>query len=191
MRPDEQQTNASWAGHLYDRCAADLLLYGRALGLGTAEAEDVLHDTFKAMLQLAEEPEEPRFYLLRSFRNRALNHRRSLWRRLKRELESISWFEPSEEPSPQERAATEALRRLPQDQREVIVLKLWHNLTFEAIGSLLEVSPNTVAGRYRYGLQKLKNWLTDPAHESLGTDREPAAWAPSPATLTDHQARPV
>jgi DNA-directed RNA polymerase specialized sigma24 family protein len=48
------------------------------------------------------------------------------------------------------------LQLLPQDQREVIVLKIWHQHTFEEIGKLIDISPNTAAGRYRYGLQKLK-----------------------------------
>lgn len=48
------------------------------------------------------------------------------------------------------------LATLPPDQREVIVLKIWHQHTFEEIGDLMDISPNTVAGRYRYGLQKLK-----------------------------------
>ena len=51
------------------------------------------------------------------------------------------------------------LAGLPQEQREVIVLKIWHEHTFEEIGELLEISPNTAAGRYRYGLQKLRTCL--------------------------------
>ena len=51
------------------------------------------------------------------------------------------------------------LAELPVEQREVIVLKIWHGCTFEEIGGLLEISPNTVAGRYRYGLQKIKTKL--------------------------------
>ena len=51
------------------------------------------------------------------------------------------------------------LAALPQDQREVIVLKIWHKHTFEEIGGLLDISPNTAAGRYRYGLQKLRMFL--------------------------------
>lgn len=52
-----------------------------------------------------------------------------------------------------------ALATLPQPQREVIVLKIWHHYTFDEIGDLLEVSPNTAAGRYRYGLEKLRTIL--------------------------------
>ena len=57
------------------------------------------------------------------------------------------------------------LTRLPAEQREVIVLKIWHEYTFEEIGELLELSPNTVAGRYRYGLQKLKACLKGATYE--------------------------
>ena len=35
------------------------------------------------------------------------------------------------------------LAELPMEQREVIVLKIWHRYTFEEIGQLLEISPNT------------------------------------------------
>lgn len=170
-----------WAARLYDECAADLVLYGRALGLGHAEAEDVLHDTFRSVLGLASPPREPRFYLIRSFRNRALNHRRGIWRRLMREVESQRWFEGDGGEAATERAAVRALQDLPADQREVIVLKLWHELTFEAIGEMLEVSPHTAAGRYRYGLQKLRHALQplSPHHEHLGRPRKHPAWIPS------------
>jgi RNA polymerase sigma-70 factor (ECF subfamily) len=52
-----------------------------------------------------------------------------------------------------------ALTTLPREQREVIVLKIWHRYTFQQISQLLELSPNTVAGRYRYGLVRLKSAL--------------------------------
>ena len=42
------------------------------------------------------------------------------------------------------------------EQREAVVLKIWNRCTFEEIGGLLDISPNTAAGRYRYGLQKIK-----------------------------------
>jgi RNA polymerase sigma-70 factor (ECF subfamily) len=160
-----------WCERVYEAKAAGLLLYGRALGLSHGEAEDVLQETFLALMQRETPPEQPEHYCLRSFRNRALNYRRGLWRRITRELESHRWFERAPEESPRERAAMRCLALLPQEQREVIVLKIWHQHTFEEIGELLEVSPNTVAGRYRYGLQKLRACLKEEAyeqHESFG-----------------------
>ncbi len=53
----------------------------------------------------------------------------------------------------------EALAQLPADQTEVVVLKTWHELTFAEIGQILDISPNTAASRYRYGLEKLRTIL--------------------------------
>ena len=145
-----------WSETLYETKAAELILYGRALGLSHAEAEDVLHETFVVLMQQAQRPSKLEHYCVRSFRNRVLNYRRSLWRRLTRELESSRWFEKSEGETAEEREAMRCLAELPIEQREVIVLKIWHRRTFEEVGELLNISPNTAAGRYRYGLQKMK-----------------------------------
>jgi RNA polymerase sigma-70 factor (ECF subfamily) len=154
-----------WCERLYDAKAAELILYGRALGLTHCEAEDVLQETFVALLKRAEPPEQPEHYCVRSYRNGALNYRRSLWRRLTRELESHRWFERSSDESPAERDAMKCLADLPVLQREVIVLKIWHQYTFEDIGDLLNVSPNTAAGRYRYGMEKLRASLKGESYE--------------------------
>ena len=71
---------------LYDAKAAQLVLYGCALGLSRTEAEDVLQETFLAVLQLEAPPERLDRYCVRVFRNRALNYRRGMLRRLVREL---------------------------------------------------------------------------------------------------------
>jgi RNA polymerase sigma-70 factor (ECF subfamily) len=163
------ESESNWCERLYDAAAAELILYGRALGLSPSEAEDVLHDTFVALMQRDEAPVQPLHYCLRAFRNRALNHRRSLWRRLAREWESLRWFERAPEETPRERAAMRCLAGLPVEQREVIVLKVWHERTFREIGELLGLSPNTVAGRYRYGLRKLQACLKGERHEYAGT----------------------
>jgi RNA polymerase sigma-70 factor (ECF subfamily) len=157
--------HSCWYESFYEAKAAALILYGRALGLSHGEAEDVLQETFIALMQKDEVPREPEHYCLRSFRNRALNYKRSLWRRLTRELESKRWFEKSADENQAERAAMEQLAALPPDQREVIVLKIWNRCTFEEIGALLDISPNTAAGRYRYGLQKIKSRLEGTSYE--------------------------
>lgn len=167
--------SSHWCQSLYEEQAAQLVLYGRALGLSHSEAEDVVQETFVALLDRADAPENPLHYCLRSFRNRALNFRRGLWRRLTRELESSRWFEREPEETPQERAAMRCLAELPPAQREVIVLKIWHERTFEEIGELLEASPNTVAGRYRYGLQKLRACLAEADYEQLELTGKPTA----------------
>lgn len=156
---------SDWRENLYTQKAAGLILYGRALGLSHSEAEDVLQETFLALLQKPEPPVTLEHYCVRSFRNHARNYRRSLWRRLTRELESSRWFEKQPGENPAERAAMRHLAGLPVEQREVIVLKIWHRYTFEEISRLLDVPPNTAAGRYRYGLQKIKLCLERSTYE--------------------------
>jgi len=161
------------------------VLYGRALGLSHSEAEDVLQETFIALTQRAEAPIQPMHYCVRSYRNRALNYRRSLWRRLAREFESHRWFEQSDSETAAEQEAMQALARLPQEQREVIVLKIWHEYTFEEIGALLEISPNTAAGRYRYGLQKLRLHLRGATYDRYERNRGAIALMGATSPLTE------
>ena len=52
--------------------------------------------------------------------------------------------------------AAEALVQIPEDQREVIVLRFFEELTFKEIASVCGISLNTAASRYRYGMQKLR-----------------------------------
>ena len=47
---------SDWRENLYTQKAAGLILYGRALGLSHGEAEDVLQETFLALLQKPEPP---------------------------------------------------------------------------------------------------------------------------------------
>jgi len=51
---------------------------------------------------------------------------------------------------------SECLAQLPEDQREVIVLKVFEGLTFKEIAIVCGLSMNTAASRYRYGMEKLR-----------------------------------
>lgn len=51
------------------------------------------------------------------------------------------------------------LHRLPQDQAEVIRLRIVDELTFAEIAALLEEPPTTVKSRFKYGIDKLKRIL--------------------------------
>ena len=171
----DDHAQSGWCEALYEAKAAELVLYGRALGLSHGESQDVLHETFVALIQRSNRPDKPDHYCVRTFRNKALNYRRSLWRRLSREWESLRWFERGPVESSIERQAMAALTRLPREQREVIVLKIWHEYTFEEIGEILEISPNTAAGRYRYGLQKLRDALNGVTYEQDEPSRDTVA----------------
>lgn len=49
--------------------------------------------------------------------------------------------------------------QLPEDQREIIILKHWGNLKFREIAEQTGENINTVQGRFRYGIKKLKELI--------------------------------
>lgn len=59
-----------------------------------------------------------------------------------------------------------ALELLPPEQREVVILKIDSELTFDEIAQVLDVSPNTAASRYRYALDKLRARLHREEHST-------------------------
>jgi RNA polymerase sigma-70 factor (ECF subfamily) len=54
-----------------------------------------------------------------------------------------------------------AIDDLPDDQREVFVLRQVENLSFKEIGEITSVPENTVKSRMRYALDRLKRTLSD------------------------------
>jgi len=64
------------------------------------------------------------------------------------------------------RAAIEAaLQGLPEDQRVVIALKVWSDLTSPQIAVALDTNERTVASRYQYAIAKLRKLLEGMAVE--------------------------
>lgn len=54
----------------------------------------------------------------------------------------------------------EMLQRLPEDQREVIILRHYADMSFKEIASITNCSINTALGRMRYGLINLRKLMT-------------------------------
>jgi RNA polymerase sigma-70 factor (ECF subfamily) len=53
----------------------------------------------------------------------------------------------------------QAIDKLPEKDREAVILKLFAGLTFEQAGQVAVASPKTIASRYRRALEKLENQL--------------------------------
>ena len=52
-----------------------------------------------------------------------------------------------------------AIKELPTKFSEVIMMKIWGGRTFAEIGEILDISMNTAASRYRYGIEALRKQL--------------------------------
>ena len=59
------------------------------------------------------------------------------------------------------RQVAEAMEQLPIEQRQVIALHHYSQMSLRAIARSLELSPNTAKRRYRYGMDKLRQLLND------------------------------
>ena len=59
------------------------------------------------------------------------------------------------------REIEQALISLPVEQKEIITLKVFEDLSFTEIAKRLRISRNTVWARYRYGMEKLRNKLKE------------------------------
>jgi RNA polymerase sigma-70 factor (ECF subfamily) len=141
---------------LYREYGAGLLAYGCAITVDRAAAEDVLQQLFLKLLRGdVRLPEMARPYLYRAMRNAALNSRR----RVSREVElgaEHSWFVGPQARMEEAMTLQTELSRLPDAQREAVVLHNWGHLTFEEVAEVTGVTLNTAASRYRYGLGKLR-----------------------------------
>ncbi|HUS80070.1 MAG TPA: sigma-70 family RNA polymerase sigma factor [Armatimonadota bacterium] len=149
-------------GDLYDAHAQTIFHLLLAWGLGREQAEDLLGEVFLALADRgarAAEIRDVRAYLAGVARHRMARLRR----RQSREGDPPPGLvDEAHAPDGAEAVAVrDALGRLPVQQREVVVLKVWHGLTFDEIGRALGISPNTAASRYRYAIQKLRRELGD------------------------------
>ena len=144
-----------------------LLLFARQQTRSRADAEDVVQE---AVLKLwkrgaCHSPPEPRTAFV-AVRQAAIDLARRNTRRAAREEATFerdhtptAWFETTIENNERRVAIETALSTLPMNQREVIILKIWGELTFSEIGATLSIPPFTAASRYRYALTRLKDAL--------------------------------
>ena len=153
---------------VYDEHAQALFAFLLNLTRNEDDTREVLQEVF---VKLAKQPEllnqarDERAFLLRLAHNLAIDliRRRSTREHYHQqfgEQESTSTAMGGD-PDQQEfgTALSAALGELPAEQRVVVHLKLWEGLTFEQMAETLDVSPNTAASRYRYGLDKLREAL--------------------------------
>jgi len=142
---------------LYRQHGAALLLFASALSGDRGRAQDALQQVFLKAIENGSLSQaiNKKAYLFACVRNAVLNDAKLQQRNMPLDIDS-AWFSPPDRDYAAEQNLRRALGDLPEDQREVIVLHVWGDLTFSEIGDLLGVSLNTAASRYRYALAKLR-----------------------------------
>lgn len=155
-----------------------LLLFARQQSRSDQDAEDIFQD---ALVKLSKKTAAGEFtggqeawlpYLYTQIRREAIDLGRKKDRRGKREQTVVDdqntlsggisdpWFESSGALAEKASILEEVLKELPEKFAEVVIMKVWGEQTFAEIGQALDISLNTAASRYRYGLEALRKKLT-------------------------------
>jgi RNA polymerase sigma-70 factor (ECF subfamily) len=144
-----------------------LVLFARQWVRSASDAEDIVQEAFVRFWR-KQHSIQNRALLFATVRSIALDLLRRDSRRARREATAVADAEQTTEPQfdlgdDNQLQLAIAMDRLPQEQREVLVMKIWNELTFADIASVLGISQNTAASRYRYALAGLRKNFT--AHE--------------------------
>ena len=153
---------------IYEKYQDYLLTLAIALLNDINAAEDVLHDVFVSFASSAEDFRlygSLKAYLASCVVNRARDQIRAnkrnpdlleeadlIWSEANSPVQSVIYSEESQR-------LNYAIAKLPYEQREAVIMHLIGKLRFREIAKLQGVTINTVQGRYRYGLDRLRSIL--------------------------------
>jgi len=150
---------------MWDRYAKDLLIFLQALLCSRHDAEDVLQTVFVRIVRKRHRLAKARCldaYVYQIARNEAYSCISKHKKDKNNQKLPETWLNVAESDQESNELAEQlqvALAQLPQQQREVIVMKIYGQKTFLEISGVLGLSRNTVASRYRYGIEKLQKLL--------------------------------
>lgn len=156
---------------LYDLTAQRLIRFAVTVTRNQHDAEDAVH---ASLVRVSGSPElllraqQPWHYLLQMVRNDALQILRR--RKPVSELSALDGLVTTNSDDCVATAETNmavwnALGKLPSEQSEVVVLKVWEEMTFQQISEVLQIPLPTAASRYRYALEKLAVYLRHQCQE--------------------------
>ena len=163
---EDVTTHEDWKT-CFAEVAPGLVLFARQFVRSIADAEDIVQEAFVRFWR-KQHSIDNRALLFATVRSISLDLLRRDARRARREADALAGADTCVAPqfdiaNESQKALAAAIDRLPAEQREVLVMKIWNELTFADIGTVLGISQNTAASRYRYALAALKRNFV--AHE--------------------------
>lgn len=153
---------------IYDQYVNDLLSYGIKLGYQKDVLEDAIHDLFYKLCRspyMLKQVEDLKFYLFRALKNRLLNIQKSTAKyvttdipefKLSVKTDSLNLFIEEEEQIMIKEKINKLLEVLSNKQREIIYLRFFHEMTYEEIGELTEMTPASVKNVVYKAIKKIR-----------------------------------
>ena len=158
MPPIDPAKMGSW----FDAYAGRLVLYARQW-LEAQWAEDVVQEVFIRLMAQFREPDNVKSWLFAAVRNASISAFRSESSRRNRERkvasQSADWFESHPADLLDAAAAQTALTKLAAKEREVIVLRIWGQLTLAEISQIVQMPLSSVHDCYCSGIASLRQIL--------------------------------
>ena len=173
-----RQGDAEAFAELYARHRLGLFRFLCGLCGDNAQAEEVFQETWLSLIRSDSQPfgaASFKTWLYQIGRNRLIDHWRKLGRhqgrqesfdeQLHGEAVAGDSVDPEHELSlSRDRQRLQgALQSLPEEQREVFLLRTHGDLELNEIAELTKTPAETVKSRLRYALQKLRRLLSDPS----------------------------
>lgn len=164
-RPSKSGPSATRWQHWLDEHGERFFLYARQQTRSESDAKDVFQDALTEAWRKASGNIPDRALVIATIRRRAIDLGRSIDRRSVREDSfadtTPAWFEADYSAGDTGEYLATAIRDLPDALREVLVLRIWEEMTFPAIARLTGVPTATATSRYRYALDRLRQCLTE------------------------------
>lgn len=144
---------------IWDEHADRLLLIARSIG---GPAEDAVQEAFVRLAAQSTLPDDTLAWLVQVTRNQLLQWQRGRRRRRKRESRygGSNWFEfpiLNLDQKLDAREVTATLMSMSSPRREIIVMHLWGEMTFESIAEVLGLSRATAHREFVRGLESLRD----------------------------------
>ena len=157
-------------GQWFESYGAGLVLYGRQW-LDASEAEDAVQEAFIRLMNQKPPPDNVKAWLYCTVRNEMNSRVRRLKRRQDHagEVEELQtqWFERGSENHLDAESAQKALAALEADLREIVLLRIWGQMTLKEIGAVLAQPVSTVFNKYQSAMETLRKQMEKPCQTNL------------------------
>jgi RNA polymerase sigma factor (sigma-70 family) len=166
MESMDPERLAAW----YDAYKDRLRLYARNW-LGDEAAQDAVQSAFVSLMAQVVLPRDVQAWLYATVRNEAIARLRQQQRtaRLHERLDLLqeTWFEGHADELIDARTAEQVLLSLPETQREVVLLRIWGQLSLKQISQIVGSPLTTVHSRYKAALAAIKERMERSCKKTL------------------------